>query len=367
MTELHGSYHPTQLQFLAYGPGCLFQLPAVLEKLECSGTKAFIITGKSLRDKTPVILHIEELLGIHHAGTFSEISQHSPMSHIRRAVKFVNESKADFLISVGGGSPIDSTKAISYEIHKSSGKWLPHIAIPTTLSAAEYTQQAGFTNEEGNKTGVADPHIIPRAVILDARLTTFTPETLWLSSGIRALDHAVELLYHPQASEYPSKQLALRAIADLFEYLPKSKKDCDDIDARQHLQLAAFGSLFPFLFTGGIGLSHNLGRALGATYSIGHGICSCLTLSAVVRYKSKNLPEASQISRILGPLGFTPTGSPEKDALIIAEKIDELIETLGLKTNLKEQNIPGGEAQVIAERAGHEGKQEIIKLVEGLY
>jgi alcohol dehydrogenase class IV len=185
----------------------------------------------------------------------------------------------DILVSVGGGSPIDSAKIIAYHVHKDTGKWLPSSAIPTTLSVAETTQVAGYTNEDGVKTGVADVELVPKgkllkqhlwtvAIIYDGDLSVHTPQNLWLSTGMRAVDHAMELLYHPIAPEYPTKRLALSSLQDLFKYLVQSKNEPDNVDVRQLLFLAAFGSLFPISFEGALGLSHGLGHALGASYSV---------------------------------------------------------------------------------------------------
>jgi 3-oxoacid CoA-transferase len=149
------------------------------------------------------------------------------------------------------------------------------------------------------------------------------------------LDHAVELLYHPLASEIPTKRLALEAIRDLFTYLPASRQNPEDADVRQKLFLAAYASLFPFLYTGGVGLSHSIGHALGATYSIPHGITSCLTLSPVIELKSHTEPEeARQIAKILPYIGKQSTGSDEKDASLVSTAIAELVTGLGHKSTL---------------------------------
>jgi 3-oxoacid CoA-transferase len=74
----------------------------------------------------------------------------------------MSKSGCDVLISIGGGSPIDSAKAIAYNIHQETGKWIPSIAVPTTLSVAETTQNAGFTTEEKHKIAVSDPELVPK-------------------------------------------------------------------------------------------------------------------------------------------------------------------------------------------------------------
>jgi 3-oxoacid CoA-transferase len=97
--------------------------------------------------------------------TFAEelpLTSHRPIGDIREATALMSESGCDVLIAVGGGSPIDSAKAVAYNVHQETGKWIPSIAVPTTLSVAETTQNAGFTTEEKHKVAVSDPELVPK-------------------------------------------------------------------------------------------------------------------------------------------------------------------------------------------------------------
>lgn len=346
VNPLSGLWQPVQLQKMFYGPGSVQK--HLKSCLPTETSKAFIITGSSLATKTNVITQVENLLtSSHHAGTFSKIGQHAPIAQLDEATKAVqNDSTIDTIISIGGGSPIDSAKAISYRVHEKMGKFLYHIAIPTTLSAAECSFMAGYTSENGIKTGVRDPKIATSVIIYDATFALHTPEKLWLSTAIRALDHAVELMYNPAATEAPCKALCLTSIQDLFEFLPKWKSDPKNEDFITKLQLAAFTSLYPMGVNviGGIGLSHSLGYALGSPYSIPHGVTSCLTLGKVVKLKSNNPADAAQIARILPFLGEQRTGNDKRDSVRVGDLIIDLVQRLGLETSLKEYNV--GEDQV---------------------
>lgn len=105
---------------------------------------------------------------IKRARIFSKLSKlkssSSPIGAIREATDLVKSAGADVLISIGGGSPIDSAKAIAYQIHEDTGKWIPSIAVPTTLSVAETTQNAGFTTEEKKKIAVSNPELVPKGI-----------------------------------------------------------------------------------------------------------------------------------------------------------------------------------------------------------
>ncbi|KAF2279008.1 Dehydroquinate synthase-like protein [Westerdykella ornata] len=364
---LSGLWKPTQLQKLYYGPDSVSQ--HLTSCLPTPQSKAFIITGTSLATKTPLVEQVESLLADRHAGTFSKIGEHAPVAQLDEATKIIEgDSSVDTVISIGGGSPIDSAKAISYRLHSKSGKWLYHIAIPTTLSASECTMMAGFTEANGVKTGIRAPELVPHVVLYDSRFAIYTPERLWLSTGMRALDHAVELLYHPTATEMPAKWLTLQAAASLFENLPKYKREPRDEDVVTRLQLAAFASL-GFLGTnmrGGLGLSHGLGYALGSPYGIPHGITSCLTLGSVVKLKAGEKEAAAEIARLLPFLGEARSGDDERDAGVVGERIEQLVRELGLECGLGDYGVGREEIEVITKRATGVEDGEVFERVRGL-
>lgn len=192
---LSGLWKPTHLQRLYYGSGSVDKY--LLECLPSESSKAFIVTGTSLANKTNLIKQVEELLGSkHHAATYSKIGQHAPIKQLDEAADLVLQDESiDTIISVGGGSPIDSAKAISHRLNeRKKGKFLYHITIPTTLSAAECTIGAGFTNEDGIKTGVAHPEIAVHVILYDAKFMLETPSWLLMSTAMRSMDHAMELM-----------------------------------------------------------------------------------------------------------------------------------------------------------------------------
>lgn len=369
---LSGLWQPTHLQRLHYGSGSVSK--HLLDCLPNEKSKAFIITGNSLATKTPLIQSVEKLLGSKHAGTFSKIGQHAPVAQLDEATAIVeNDSSVDTVISIGGGSPIDSAKAISYRLHDKSGKWLTHIAIPTTLSASECTMMAGYTTASGEKTGVRAPQLVPHVVLYDASFALHTPPQLWTSTGLRALDHALELLYHPTATEMPARWMCLQAAATLFRLLPQYGADPRDEDTITRLQLAAFASLgfLGYNIKGGLGLSHALGYALGSPYAIPHGITSCLTLGHVVKLKAREPDAAKQISRLLPLLGEQGTGDARKDAERVGERVLDLVRQLGLDADLRNYQVGREEIPVITKRAtgaeSGEAYEAVKGLVEGLF
>ncbi|KAG8720983.1 hypothetical protein FRC09_008658 [Ceratobasidium sp. 395] len=353
-----GSYSYSKLKVIHYGPGSISRLPETLQKL--GATRALILTGKSV-SKSPVFEDTSKALGSAHVASFTDIGQHTPIAGIKAALEVLKEKSADVIVALGGGSPIDAAKAISYYRNESTGAgFLKIVAVPTTLSAAEYTMNAGYTNEEGNKARLGQqPRVMPRY----ANLTIHTPERLWLSTGVRALDHAVEALYRSPPSPFPIVESSLSAIPLLFENLLKCKKDPSNVEIRYKLQLASYLSLAPNPRAGALGLSHSLGHKLGATYQIPHGITSCLTLSKSVAltarstdaYSQANLARAAR--RLKSEAEVLPSfdvalldKEPEasKGGAILAGYIDALVKELGLGNSLEQWKVPKSDLEGIA-------------------
>ena len=304
-----------------------------LEKLEEEARpydRAFVITGRSLNEKTGLIRRIEALLGGRHAGTFAGIGQHTPGGTVEKAAMEAEAAAADLLVAVGGGSVIDGTKAVARQLG-----YPRQVAVPTTLSGAEWAQRVGVTDEgEGLKRGFADPGTVPAVVILDPGATVYTPEALWLSTGIRALDHAVEgYLY---GGDHPITDVTgLEGARRLMEYLPLSKRSPEDLEVRLELQLAGWLAYFGPMNTP-MGLSHELGRRIGASYGVPHGITSCVMLAPSLRVLEEQVG-AGRWKGLSEALGGEPP-----------ERVTALVEKLGLPSSLREVGVPEQDLESIA-------------------
>jgi alcohol dehydrogenase class IV len=189
---------------------------------------------------------------------------------------------------------------------------------------AELAAGAGYTNDSGDKAGMRDPRLMVETVIYDAELTLATPMELWLSTGIRALDHAVEGFLAP--GEHPfSDALALDSIRRLFFSLPRALAAPDDLDVRTENQLAAW---FSFTLPGASagGLSHTMGKQIGARHGIPHGVTSCLLLPHVIRYLGKEAPDRMLL--LAQATGVDP-----------ADRVEELIASLGLPQHISQYDV----------------------------
>lgn len=215
------------------------------------------------RIRRPLLMTTRSLVGkklpVEPALT-ATVGQHAPMSEIESARDKARGAEVDGVVSFGGGSPIDAAKIVAL--------WaggLPHVAIPTTLSVAELAAGAGFTDKTGTKGGMREQGLMPKAVIYDPEVTLDTPMELWLSTGIRALDHAVEGFL--AEAEHPFNDvMAKEAIRRLFDSLPKAQANPKDLDVRTENQLAAW---FSFTLPGpsAAGLSHTMGKQIGARHA----------------------------------------------------------------------------------------------------
>jgi maleylacetate reductase len=296
--------------------------------------RAFVITGRSLNEKTGLIRRVEALLGGRHAGTFAGIGQHTPGGTVEEAATQAEAAAVDLLVAVGGGSVIDGTKAVARQLG-----YPYQVAVPTTLSGAEWAHRAGVTDESmGKKRGFVDPGTVPPVVILDPEATVYTPEALWLSTGIRALDHAVEgYLY---GGDHPVTDVTgLEGARRLMEYLPLSRRTPEDLEARLELQLAAWLAYFGPMNTP-MGLSHELGRRIGASYDVPHGITSCVILAPSLKVLKEQIKDErwNGLSEGLG-------GEPP-------EQIASLVEELGLPARLREVGVPEEDLASLAAEYG---------------
>ena len=286
---------------IRWGPGSLQHLGPELERT--SARRVALLTTRSLLAEEQLILAVRHAMGASKAAVTMVVGQHAPMSEVEAAFQGAAQEGVDGVVSFGGGSAIDAAKMVAVRLADLGGRaqrGLPHIAIPTTLSAAELAGGAGFTDEAGNKAGLRDARLLPDCVIYDAELTLATPMSLWLSTGIRSLDHAVEGFLAEGLHPF-SDVMALEAVRRLFDSLPRAKTSPADVGIRTQNQLAAwFSFTLPGQSAGG--LSHVMGKQIGARYRIPHGVTSCLLLPHVMRYLAGRIPERMDLlARATGP------------------------------------------------------------------
>ena len=348
----------SRLERLLSGAGQTTALGAELDRLERG--RAVVVTGKTLGG-SPLLTRVTDALGSRCVSVFTGARQHVPESAVRELVGVIEGTKADCLVSFGGGSPIDMTKVAlnaALSVAASPGTErdpaIVHVSLPTTLSASEYTSVAGVTDETTRvKRAVLDTRATARVVICDPELTMATPDWLWAATGMRALDHAIEVMY--AARHHPlTDTLGAKAISLFTQHLVPSIRTEGDLRL-PHRAACLMASWFSVvgLTHAGFGVSHALGHQLGPRWDIPHGITSCLTLPHAMRLMASLVPE--RFESIAQGFGVAWDGAnPRAGALACADRVAALVVELGLPNRIRDLNIPREDLPPIAARV-HEG------------
>ena len=321
-----------------YGPGSIGGLPAVLDGLGAS--RVLICTTRSLVANGDLLARVRDACGPRLCGQVSDLPAHVPVAAVEDAGRRARTAGADTLVSFGGGSVIDASKAIAARL-LDLGRPVAHIALPSTLSGAEFADHFGVTGRaDGRPVKVTHTRIdvTPAVVILDAHLTAATPASLWSGTAIKALDHAIEGLLCAGGPRPVLDELALAGIAAMAAALPASVRD-GDTAMRQRCQIAAWQCYFaPASLT--LGLSHRIGHVLGGSYGVPHGVTSAITLPAVMQaMRATSGPPLALVAEALG-------GRADADAA--APLLRALCADLGLPGRLRDTGIDAADLDRIA-------------------
>jgi maleylacetate reductase len=295
--------------------------------------RIFLLLSNTLNRKTNEIEKVRARLGDKIVGEFDEMPAHIPRDAVLKAAAIAREAKADLIVTIGGGSVTDAGKnvqiCLEHNITKLEdfepfrlksdpetgkleapvfrGPSVRQIAVPTTLSGGEFHQSGGSNDPVKKlKQSIRNPLMIPRTVVLDPELSLHTPLWLWISTGMRSVDHAVESFYSPQGNPFVDGT-ALQALGILPNALRRTKANPGDLEARADCQtgmwLAQTGmwSLVP------MGASHGIGHVLAGTCEVPHGHCTCVTLPSVLRWnKPATVEKQKQIAAAMGAPGAEP-------------------------------------------------------------
>lgn len=326
--------------------------------------RVFLIASTTLREKTDEVAKIEKALGGNHAGTWSGIAPHAPRSDVLKAAKAARQAGADCVVTLGGGSVTDAGKIVPLLIKHDVqtvedfeplrtyvddegnvinpievGPDIPVICIPTTLSGGEFNDLSGATDEATqHKQGYEHRKMAPVMVVLDPAVTLHTPEWLWISTGVRSVDHAVETLSSYRSNDF-ADGLAASALLLLVEGLTRVKSDPDDLEGRLKCQIGAWQSMISIIGGVPMGASHAIGHILGGTCDVPHGYTSCVMSPYVLAWNAEY--DDSRQKRISECLG-----DANKSASVA---LDEFIRGLGMPRTLSEVGVTKDQFQKIAE------------------
>jgi alcohol dehydrogenase class IV len=307
--------------------------------------RVFLMVSGTLNRATDEIDKLRRALGNKCVGTFDRMPPHTPRAAVIAATEQAREARADLIVTLGGGSITDGAKAVqlclandirtpeAMDAVRAPNPVKPptvaQISIPTTLSAGEFSPISGVTDERTKvKELFRHADIVPRAVVLDPSVTRHTPEWLWLSTGIRAVDHCVEGVCSNEATPYGDAS-ALHGLGLLTRGLAKVKANPDDMAARLDCQLGSWLSMAPLVAGVPMGASHGIGYVLGAVFDIPHGHTSCIMLPSVMRWnKPANATRQALVAAAMG--------QPGAEA---GDVLDSFIRGLGMPRSLGEVKV----------------------------
>lgn len=362
-----GVFHYAAIDRVRYGSP--FADAVATEVSDLGAERIFVLSGGTLARQTDSVDRLSQALGAKFAGVYAKIGAHTPRVAVVEAANLARDAGADLIVTLGGGSVTDGGKMVVLCVANDvrdpakldnyftriadDGKTeqpaiaapeVRMITVPTTLSAGEFNFTAGCTDTERHvKQSYRHRLLAPQTIVLDPAVTVHTPEWLWLSTGIRAVDHAVEDLCSQNATSYVDGT-AMHALRLLSSGLTRVKADPQDLDARLDCQTGAWLSMSGSMAGVTKGASHGIGHVLGGTAKVPHGHTSCVMLPSVLRYNhSVNAERQRMVSEAFG--------RPGDDA---ADVVREFIASLDQPGSLRDVGVAQDQLDDIARKAMHD-------------
>jgi maleylacetate reductase len=319
------------------------------ERLE--RTRVFLIVSHTLNTKTDEIAKLRDALGDRFAGVFDGVPQHTSRDVVAKATSAALGAKADLLVAVGGGSVVDATKMVSVCMEHGftdegldgldafetkpgpdgkpiravfRGPTVRMIAVPSSLSGGEYNAGCLVTDTRRKiKQTFFHPLMMPLAIVLDPALALHAPETLWIGSGTRAMDHAIEALCSRSGTPLVDA-VVLRGIELMAKYLPLSRSEPGNVEYRAQCQTASWLCSYGLQSRVPMGASHAIGHVLGGTCGVPHFLCTPVMMPGILAFNEPDTKEAQKaLSKALG-----------KPELPASEAFRAFAASLGLPTSL---------------------------------
>jgi len=344
---------------VVFGEAAASAIVAQMDRLRAK--RAFLMVSGTLNRQTDEIGKIRNALGARCVAVFDAMPQHTPREAVIAAAEQARAAEADLIVTIGGGSITDGAKAVQLclannissvdgidTIRAVKGVVPPikpptvrQVSVPTTIAGGEFTSISGVTNSRTKvKEMLRHELAIPRAVILDPAISMHTPEWLFLSTGIRAVDHCVEGICSREAHPYADAQ-AIKGLSMLTSGLARVKTNGRDLDARMDCQIGTWLSTGPLAAGVPMGASHGIGYVLGAAYGVPHGYTSCVMLPSVMRWnRQDNAERQALVAAAMGQAG--------KDA---ADVLDQFIRDLGMPRSLQSVGVSSEHFDEIARQA----------------
>ena len=343
------------------GAGCLQELGVAISDLGFK--KALVVTDKFLvscgvAEKVINILKEQNIEFV----IYDEVLPNPTCEVVNNGLIELKKHECDFVVSIGGGSPQDTAKAVAllatnggdiktYEgVNVTKNKALPIVAVNTTAgTSSEVTINYVITDEERHvKMVMVDKNSLATITVNDPELMVDKPAALTAATGMDALTHAIETLVTPGAYAV-TDATALDAVKIIFDYLPRAVRNGHDIEAREQMVYAIFLTGIAFS-NAGLGNVHAMAHQLGGVYNLPHGVCNAMLLPHVEEVNAKHVPE--KFVPIAKVLDFDVKGkSAEECAAFVIEKIKELSKEVGIPETLTELGVNDIDLDLLAENS----------------
>lgn len=359
--ELSFVFHfPTRV---IYGAGSVSE--AAMEADRLGMGRILVVSDRVIAERTDLVERVGKVLGSRVAARFLDVPPDSGVEAVEAGYAVGREAGANGVVSVGGGSVLDTAKGIclllreggrlrDYEgFQNLTRKVAPHIAIPTTAgTGSEVTYVAVIKDHDaGRKLLFGDYHLIPDVGILDPALTVGLPAHLTAATGMDALSHAIEAL-HSLQREPIADALAIHAIRLLREAVPLCVREPGNLAARGQQLLAACmaGAAFS---NAQVGLVHAMAHTVGARFGIHHGLANSICLPAVIRF---NAPMCGEVYRsVAHAFGTTLPEDWEALGAVLAGALRDFAASVGLETSLRAVGVPREALPDLAEATLYDG------------
>jgi alcohol dehydrogenase class IV len=368
------SHHQFEPNHFFYGDGCVEDLPTVLD--EIGAERPMLICGENVGANEFIMNRIDEIVGDRLVNTYKGVRSKTPEPKVEEGIEHKREHDADCVISVGGGSASDTAKAIVCGDAEEGRSWddmksqitddgtmdipaLPEpkdpvVALSTTLSAAEVTEAFGVTDFENEERKLmVDEKVRSAACFYDPELVATTPSYTIASSGMNALDHAVEVRYSAVTADNPFYQATSEKAVDLLMNNLEAAVNEGDEDA---IAKVLYGSALSALgIIGGYAINHAMNHVVCGFHDISHGDGNSILLQHGIRYNFETVPE--RVMAIADAAGIEEMESDEERLGVLLSEIDSLQKSLGVPRSMSEAGVdemPDDHVHEMAEHAAHD-------------
>jgi alcohol dehydrogenase class IV len=346
-----------------YKPGLVRELANEIATL--GATRAFLVADAGIERAgllEPVLAGLAGAVEV--CGIFTDVPANSSVDAVERGAALARSANADLLVAIGGGSPIDTAKAMRILLTE-GGNILDHqgynllnrpltpmVAIPTTAgTGSEVTSWAVIRDEaNGLKLTYASPFLGPDLAVLDPEMTLGLPPRITAATGLDALTHAIESFVGTNANPI-ADTLALQAIRSISQHLHTATHQGNNLEARGHMLIAACIAGIAFSSGGGnLGIVHAIAHSIGGIYEVHHGTANAILLPYGMQFNAALVPQ--RYTEIGYALGLARAGTTDAELLNQSiAVVRSLISECGLPMRLRDVGVPREGFEAIAELA----------------